>query len=150
MTAAMAGAKREIAPQEPAQQLSDNYSLEEVSIDHRHYRGDLQPPAAGANEQVRSGGPADLARSAAHDASAATLQGGAGHEAPGRSSAVPAIFGSGSWAPAGRGAVDLKLNAEMVISGRAQPGQAVQVNGQWLKVRTDGTFSVRLALPLRE
>jgi len=61
-------------------------------------------------------------------------------------------FGSGgSWDVAqrdGKSAIDLKLNAEVVISGRAQPGQTVQVNGRWLKVKTDGTFSMRLALPV--
>jgi len=61
-------------------------------------------------------------------------------------------FGSGgSWEIAGpkmAGTIDLRLNAEVVISGRAQPGQTVQVNGRWLKVGDDGTFSVRLALPV--
>ena len=60
-------------------------------------------------------------------------------------------FGSGgSWDlsnPKAVGAIDLRLNAEVVISGRAQPGQTVQVNGRWLKVGADGTFSLRLALP---
>lgn len=60
-------------------------------------------------------------------------------------------FGSGGWAPNGRAAaVDLQLNAELVISGRTQPGQAVQVNGQWTKANADGTFSLRLALPIRQ
>ena len=61
-------------------------------------------------------------------------------------------FGSGgSWDlsnPKAVGAIDLRLNAEVVISGRAQPGQSVQVNGRWLKVGADGTFSLRLALPV--
>jgi len=61
-------------------------------------------------------------------------------------------FGSGgSWDlsnPKAVGAIDLRLNAEVVISGRAQPGQTVQVNGRWLKVGADGTFSLRLALPV--
>jgi hypothetical protein len=61
-------------------------------------------------------------------------------------------FGSGgSWDVAHRevtSAIDLKLNAEVVISGRAQPGQTVQVNGRWLKVCADGTFSMRVALPV--
>ncbi|MGD0946766.1 MAG: DUF4912 domain-containing protein [Candidatus Binatia bacterium] len=59
-------------------------------------------------------------------------------------------FGSGVWTLAGRTAADLTLNADVVISGRGQPGQAIQVNGQWLKAGADGTFSVRLALPIKE
>jgi hypothetical protein len=61
-------------------------------------------------------------------------------------------FGSGgSWDVGrrdGKSAIDLKLNAEVVVSGRAQPGQTVQMNGRWLKVNADGTFSMRLALPV--
>lgn len=67
----------------------------------------------------------------------------------GRAPDTVSSFGSGGWAPARQAEIDLKLNAEVIISGRAQPGQAIQVNGQWLKVNADGTFSVRLALPTR-
>ena len=59
-------------------------------------------------------------------------------------------FGSGVWTLAGRTAAALTLNVDVVISGRGQPGQAIQVNGQWLKAGADGTFSVRLALPIKE
>jgi hypothetical protein len=59
-------------------------------------------------------------------------------------------FGSGGWVARGRAAVELKVNAELILSGRTQPGQTLQVNGQWLTVNADGTFSLRLALPVRE
>ena len=57
--------------------------------------------------------------------------------------------GSGGFGLAeGKPAVDVKMNAEVVLSGRAQPGQTIQLNGRWIQVNADGTFSVRLALPL--
>ena len=57
--------------------------------------------------------------------------------------------GSGGFGLAeGKLAVDLKMHAEVVLSGRAQPGQTLQLNGRWIRVNPDGTFSVRLALPL--
>lgn len=43
--------------------------------------------------------------------------------------------------------IDLELNAEIIIYGRAQPGQMLQVNGCWVKVNPDGTFRVQWALP---
>jgi len=58
-------------------------------------------------------------------------------------------FGSGGWTAARRPGIDLQLNAEVAISGRAQPGQTIQVNGQWVQANADGTFSVRLALPIK-
>ena len=44
--------------------------------------------------------------------------------------------------------IKLELNAEVVIYGRAMPGQTVEVCGRSVKVNPDGTFSVRMALPL--
>ena len=84
------------------------------------------------------------------DASGETRPGTAWHEVRGRSSPTLSSFGGGSWAPTGRAAVDLKSNAEVVLSGRAQPDQAVQADGQWLKVNSDRTFSVRPAMPVRK
>lgn len=46
--------------------------------------------------------------------------------------------------------IKLELNAEIVIYGRAMPGQAVEVCGRMVKVSPDGTFSVRMALPLAD
>jgi len=74
--------------------------------------------------------------------------GSAWHEVRGDSTPTLGSFGSAGWAPTEHAAVELKLNAEMITSGRAQPGQAVQLNDQWLKVDTDGTSSVRRTLPL--
>jgi hypothetical protein len=106
-----------------------------------------EPPSSGG---VSKGARWRKSTVSPQDASGKTGPGSAWHEVRGDSTPTLGSFGSGSWAPTEHAAVDLKLNAEMVISGRAQPDQAVQVNGQWLKVNTDGTFSVRLALPLRE
>jgi len=46
--------------------------------------------------------------------------------------------------------IKLELNAEVVIYGRAMPGQTVEVCGRTVKVNSDGTFSVRMALPLAD
>ena len=43
--------------------------------------------------------------------------------------------------------INLELNAEVVVYGRAQPGQTLRVNGRWVPVNADGTFHVRWALP---
>lgn len=58
-------------------------------------------------------------------------------------------LGSGGFGlPEAKPAIDLKMNAEVILSGRAQPGQTLQLNGRWVTVNPDGTFTVRLALPL--
>ncbi len=58
------------------------------------------------------------------------------------------VGSGGNKFPAGPPAIDLRMNAEIVLSGRAQPGQTIQLNGQWITVNSDGTFTVRLALPI--
>jgi len=58
------------------------------------------------------------------------------------------VGSGGAMFPAGKPGIDLKMNAEVVLSGRAQPGQTIQINGQWITVNPDGTFTVRLALPI--
>ncbi len=70
------------------------------------------------------------------------------------SSAASSSFGlggsGGAGFPVAKPSIDLHLNTEIVVSGRAQPGQTVQLNGHWIKVNADGTFSVRLALPVAQ
>ena len=51
----------------------------------------------------------------------------------------------GGAAPA---AIQLELNAEVIVYGRAQPGQTLCVNGRPVPVGADGTFHVRWALPV--
>jgi hypothetical protein len=46
--------------------------------------------------------------------------------------------------------IKLELNAEVIIYGRAMPGQMVEVCGRAVKVNPDGTFNVRMALPLAD
>ena len=53
-------------------------------------------------------------------------------------------FGAGESAPS----IKLELNADIIIYGRAVPGQTVEVCGRMVKVNADGTFSVRMALPM--
>ena len=45
-------------------------------------------------------------------------------------------------------AITLELNAEVIVYGRAQPGQTLCVNGRPVSVNDDGTFHVRWALPV--
>jgi hypothetical protein len=152
MTEAVAAPEPEPAPRTSAPRASDESTQLVTEADIRKYYGVLLrlARAAGASEPATLGNQAGAARAVAQNGSGKTGPGSAWHEVRGDSTPTLGSFGSGSWAPTEHAAVDLKLNAEMVISGRAQPDQAVQVNGQWLKVNTDGTFSVRLALPLRE
>jgi len=152
VTAAVAAPEREPASRTAAPPASDESARLVTEADIRKYYGVLLrlARAAGANQPATLGNQADPARAAPPDGSGETRPGSAWHEVRDPSSPALDSFSSGSWAPTGRAGVDLKLNAEVVISGRAQPDQAVQVNGQWLKVNSDGTFSMRLALPLRE
>jgi hypothetical protein len=128
--------------------ISDESALQVIDVDICKDSGDLSPPVAGASERAALGNRADPAPAVPRDRSGGTRPGSAWHEVRGDSTPTLGSFGSASWAPTEHAAMDLKLNAEMITSGRAQPGQAVQVNGQWLKVDTDGTSSMRLTLPL--
>jgi hypothetical protein len=53
-------------------------------------------------------------------------------------------------APEAAPSIKLELNADLIIYGRAVPGQTVEVCGRMVKVNADGTFSVRMALPLAD
>ena len=58
--------------------------------------------------------------------------------------------GLGAAAAERAASIKLELNAEVVIYGRAMPGQTVEVCGRTVKVNPDGAFSVRMALPLAD
>ena len=62
----------------------------------------------------------------------------------GRFGTSSGAFGESAPAPS----IKLELNADIIIYGRAAPGQTVEVCGRLVKVNADGTFSVRMALPL--
>ena len=47
-----------------------------------------------------------------------------------------------------KAAIELEINAEVIVYGRAQPGQTLRVNGRSVPVNDDGTFHVRWALPV--
>jgi len=49
---------------------------------------------------------------------------------------------------AAKATIELELNAEVIVYGRAQPGQTLCVNGRPVPVNADGTFHVRWALPV--
>jgi hypothetical protein len=134
---------RQTAPAEPPASVPPAPFVAEPPVDGIH---DAPTAAPSGRETHR-------AQPAAADAPEAVPRHGSPAYQAHREARLPetvSSFGSGGWAPTGQPAVDLKLNAELVISGRAQPGQTLQVNGQWLTVNADGTFSLRLALPIRE
>jgi hypothetical protein len=91
-----------------------------------------------------------LARAVPQDAPGEPRLGSAWHEVRGGLSPTLGSFGGSSWAPASQAAVDLKSNAEVNISGHAQPNQAVQVDGQSLEVNSNRTFSGRPVIPVRK
>ena len=62
----------------------------------------------------------------------------------GRFGTSSGAFGETGPAPS----IKLELNADIIIYGRAAPGQTVEVCGRMVRVNADGTFSVRMALPL--
>ena len=64
---------------------------------------------------------------------------------PASSETVSSFSLGGGAAPA---AITLELNAEVIVYGRAQPGQTLCVNGRAVPVNADGTFHVRWALPV--
>jgi hypothetical protein len=65
--------------------------------------------------------------------------------APAGSSELASSFGLGGGAKA---ALELELNADVIVYGRAQPGQTLRVNGREVPVNADGTFQVRWTLPV--
>jgi hypothetical protein len=73
-----------------------------------------------------SAAPAEVARSASSEAVGSFSMGGGAAQA----------------------AIQLELNAEVIVYGRAQPGQTLCVNGRPVPVGADGTFHVRWALPV--
>jgi hypothetical protein len=141
MTATIAPPEQKPAPQEPIPFAA--------AADTRRHESALVPTAS----ENRAGEPSSAV---GNDAARCVRQDVPGETPPAsarRAAHLPetvSSFGNGVWTPAGRTAADLTLNVDVVISGRGQPGQAVQVNGQWLRVGADGTFSVRLALPIKE
>jgi len=67
---------------------------------------------------------------------------------PERSASSEAVS-SFSWGGGvAQAAITLELNAEVIVYGRAQPGQTLCVNGRPVSVNDDGTFHVRWALPV--
>ena len=66
--------------------------------------------------------------------------------APTGSSEAVSSFSMGGGAE--QAAIELEVNAEVVVYGRAQPGQTLRVNGRPVPVNDDGTFHVRWALPV--
>jgi hypothetical protein len=53
---------------------------------------------------------------------------------------------SALWAGAQKPSISLEIGADLVIYGKAQPGQTLQVNGESVTVNPDGTFRVHLTL----
>lgn len=60
----------------------------------------------------------------------------------------PSSYGlsSGHSGPQDAPSLSLQLACEVIVHGRALPGQTLEVNGHWVRVNPDGTFRVQWAL----
>jgi hypothetical protein len=104
-------------------------SLEVTELAHRRVRREVPAPAAPLGLPAPSGVPLGI--------SSAQLA-----EALGISSAP----GLGPQPAAGRG-FWFNINAELIIYGATEPDARVTIGGRALRLRPDGTFSCRFALP---
>ena len=91
-----------------------------------------------------------IRRRLAHDVTSPSPVGGApafGHSSPGLTGAASPTspFGGAGNAPA-KG-FWFNVNAELIIYGATEPGAKVTLGGHEIKLRADGTFSFRFALP---
>lgn len=72
-------------------------------------------------------------------------------DAPGRGIPGTGLGGISSWTKPGRPPAAKKfwfdVNAELVIYGATEPGALVTIGGRTIKLRVDGSFSYRFALP---
>jgi len=61
----------------------------------------------------------------------------------------PAItsFGSGSWLPGRQRKFWFQLDAELIVYGASEPRARVTLQGEPVKLRPDGTFTMRFSLP---
>ena len=108
------------------------------------------PPHAGLITPVEPLGALDIPQEVA----AALTEKITASSAPALARALPASsdtvssFSMGGGVP--KAAIELELNAEVIVYGRAQAGQTLRVNGQPVSVNADGTFHVRWALPVAQ
>ncbi len=84
-----------------------------------------------------------IRRRLTHDVSSPTTA--FGGSSPGISSAS-SPFGGGASASSSKG-FWFNVNAELIIYGATEPGATVTLGGHAIKLRADGTFSFRFALP---
>jgi hypothetical protein len=61
----------------------------------------------------------------------------------------PAVtsFGSGSWLPGRQRKFWFQLDAELIVYGATEPNARVTLQGEPVKLRPDGTFTMRFSLP---
>ena len=70
-----------------------------------------------------------------------------GAEAPLGISSLTSVSSPFGGAPAGRKGFWFNVNAELIIYGATEPDASVSIGGRAIKLRPDGTFSYRFALP---
>jgi hypothetical protein len=56
-------------------------------------------------------------------------------------------FGSGAWMPGKQRSFWFQLDAELIVYGATEPTARVTLQGQPVKLRPDGTFTMRFSLP---
>jgi hypothetical protein len=61
----------------------------------------------------------------------------------------PAIssMGSGAWLPGRQRRFWFQLDAELIVYGATEPNARVTLQGEPVKLRSDGTFTMRFSLP---
>ena len=107
----------------------------------------LEPPGPNGDGHA----PAETPVSAAQDGSPAGQSETAQEVSPSSHSVGRFGMSSGAFGTAGTTpSIKLELNADIIIYGRAVPGQTVEVCGRQVRVNADGTFTVRMALPLAD
>ena len=107
----------------------------------------LEPPGPGDN--YASHATAETFAPAPHDTPPSGQPAEAQEMSPSSHSVGRFGTSSGAFGETGPSpSIKLELNADIIIYGRAAPGQTVEVCGRMVRVNADGTFSVRMALPL--
>lgn len=87
-----------------------------------------------------------IRRRLAHETSSSSPTHGFGISSPGLASSPTSPFGGGAGAEKAKG-FWFNVNAELIIYGATEPDAKVTLGGHEIKLRSDGTFSFRFALP---
>src|SRR5205807_4852470 len=115
----------------------------------------VTPPKAGQSETLEEGWAADIDDKAAERLLAMS----AGYETPGgpaqlrelfdeqvRRNSKDAAIGSGAALPDKLKKFGFEINAELIVTGRTDQTASVRLQNEPVKIRSDGTFTMRYSL----